>query len=294
MNNTNRTSNQDLLAELEAAAAKWVLEKNKYTLGCLRDARAAVLRQMTPDETSGELERLRELQEKALALDDAVAEFGIDKPQHIAEVYQAFHDVLHDGHGAMHAVEPTEQRPRSLAEEAHTLGRQQPSKLHDAGSSPAVDAIRCPKCQSADTLPLTFDVLECQSCGHEFARPLKAAPEPKRKRLRDSDAAFNLGVLPTEQPSRIESGAPRGEAGDRAGPQVSPLPPEVLADAQQDVVHVEDGPVRAGRAVKASEKYPIAVRVTDQNGNTTDFPWSAVIVHSEDCPCGLCRHAHNI
>ena len=57
-------------------------------------------------ETSGELERLRELQEKALALDDAVAEFGIDKPQYIAEVYQAFHDVLHDGHGAMHAVEP--------------------------------------------------------------------------------------------------------------------------------------------------------------------------------------------
>lgn len=57
-------------------------------------------------ETTGELERLRALQEKALALDDAVAEFGIDKPQYIAEVYQAFHDALHDGHGAMHAVEP--------------------------------------------------------------------------------------------------------------------------------------------------------------------------------------------
>lgn len=46
------TSNQDLLAELEAAAAKWVLEKNKYTFESLRDARSAVLKQMTPDETS--------------------------------------------------------------------------------------------------------------------------------------------------------------------------------------------------------------------------------------------------
>lgn len=55
-------------------------------------------------ETSRELERLRELQEKALALDDAVAEFGIDKPQYIAEVYQAFHDVLHDGHGSPSVV----------------------------------------------------------------------------------------------------------------------------------------------------------------------------------------------
>lgn len=56
-------------------------------------------------ETSRELERLRELQEKALALDDAVAEFGIDKPQYIAEVYQAFHDALHDGHGCPSVVE---------------------------------------------------------------------------------------------------------------------------------------------------------------------------------------------
>jgi len=38
-----RTSNEDLIAELEAAAGKWVLEKNKYTLECLRDARKAVL-----------------------------------------------------------------------------------------------------------------------------------------------------------------------------------------------------------------------------------------------------------
>ena len=45
---------------------------------------------------------------------------------------------------------------------------------------------------------------------------------------------------------------------------------------------------------KATEKYPITVRVTDQNGNATDFPWSAVRAHSQNCPCGLCRHAHNI
>lgn len=51
-------------------------------------------------KTSGELDRLRKLQETALALDDAVAEFGLDKPAYIAEVYQQFHDVLHDGHGA--------------------------------------------------------------------------------------------------------------------------------------------------------------------------------------------------
>lgn len=64
-----------------------------------------------PGETISELERLRKLQETALALDDAVAEFGIDKPQYISEVYQAFHDELHTGHGAMHAVEPSEQLP---------------------------------------------------------------------------------------------------------------------------------------------------------------------------------------
>lgn len=61
------------------------------------------------DETSCELERLRELQEKALALDDAVAEFGIDKPQYIAEVYQAFHDALHDGHGCPSVVETSKE-----------------------------------------------------------------------------------------------------------------------------------------------------------------------------------------
>lgn len=49
---THPTSNQDLVAELEAAAAKWVLEKNKYTLEVLRDARAAVLKQMTSGETA--------------------------------------------------------------------------------------------------------------------------------------------------------------------------------------------------------------------------------------------------
>lgn len=41
-----RTSKEDLVAELEAAAAKWVLEKSKYTLESLRDARRAVLKQM--------------------------------------------------------------------------------------------------------------------------------------------------------------------------------------------------------------------------------------------------------
>jgi len=39
-------------------------------------------------------------------------------------------------------VETTECTARSLAEEAHTLGRQQPSKLHDAGSNPAGQAKR--------------------------------------------------------------------------------------------------------------------------------------------------------
>lgn len=43
------TSKNDLVAELEAAAAKWVLEKNKYTLESLRDARAAVLKRLTPE-----------------------------------------------------------------------------------------------------------------------------------------------------------------------------------------------------------------------------------------------------
>lgn len=42
-------SKEDLVAELEAAAAKWVLEKNKYTLESLRDARAAVLKRLAPE-----------------------------------------------------------------------------------------------------------------------------------------------------------------------------------------------------------------------------------------------------
>lgn len=47
------TSNDDLIAELEAAANKWLLEKNKYTLEALRDARKAVLQQMRgADETT--------------------------------------------------------------------------------------------------------------------------------------------------------------------------------------------------------------------------------------------------
>lgn len=76
-----------------------------------------------PGETISELERLRKLQETALALDDAVAEFGIDKPQYISEVYQAFHDELHTGHGAMHAVEPSGEleRLRELQEVALAL-----------------------------------------------------------------------------------------------------------------------------------------------------------------------------
>lgn len=43
---TSKESHENLVAELEAAAAKWVLEKNKYTLESLRDARRAVLKQM--------------------------------------------------------------------------------------------------------------------------------------------------------------------------------------------------------------------------------------------------------
>jgi len=51
-------SKDDLIAELEAAAAKWVLEKNKYTLECLRDARKAVLATMRPtSETDARLDR---------------------------------------------------------------------------------------------------------------------------------------------------------------------------------------------------------------------------------------------
>ena len=46
------TSNEDTVAELEAAAAKWVLEKNKYTLECLRDARKAVLARMLSGDPS--------------------------------------------------------------------------------------------------------------------------------------------------------------------------------------------------------------------------------------------------
>lgn len=45
---TSKPNNENLVAELEAAASKWVLEKSKYTLESLRDARAAVLKQMQP------------------------------------------------------------------------------------------------------------------------------------------------------------------------------------------------------------------------------------------------------
>jgi hypothetical protein len=39
-------------------------------------------------------------------------------------------------------------------------------------------------------------------------------------------------------------------------PRRIPLPPEVLADAHQDVVHQDTGPVRAGRSVKLSDVDP--------------------------------------
>lgn len=45
------TSNENLVAELEAAAGVWLLNKNKYTLESLRDARRAVLKQMQPHGT---------------------------------------------------------------------------------------------------------------------------------------------------------------------------------------------------------------------------------------------------
>jgi hypothetical protein len=54
---------------------------------------------------------------------------------------------LYDGHHCMDCGlspaspgETAEQHPRSLAEGVDTAGRQQPSKLHDAGSNPAGDA----------------------------------------------------------------------------------------------------------------------------------------------------------
>lgn len=40
--------NDNLVAELEAAAISWMLNKTKYTLECLRDARGAVLKRMQP------------------------------------------------------------------------------------------------------------------------------------------------------------------------------------------------------------------------------------------------------
>lgn len=82
----------ELLLQKRTLPNRWVGEINEIVSEALSDVRQ--------HETSGELERLRRLQEAALALDDAVAEFGIDKPQYISEAYQAFHDELHDGHGA--------------------------------------------------------------------------------------------------------------------------------------------------------------------------------------------------
>lgn len=38
---------------------------------------------------------------------------------------------------------------------------------------------RCPKCQSADTSALSFDILECAACGHEFPRPAQEEGSPQ-------------------------------------------------------------------------------------------------------------------
>lgn len=83
----------------------------------------------------------------------------------------------------MQPEEPIEQCPRSLAEEAHTLGRQQPSKLHDAGSSPAVDATSfdgCPACAGA---PNTKHVPPCS------AEKAASRVEPTGRPLTPQEAA---------------------------------------------------------------------------------------------------------
>jgi hypothetical protein len=64
----------------------------------IKDARTAV-------ETTGELERLRRLQDAADALDNAIAEFGLE-PQHISETYQKFHDALHASESPAKAICP--------------------------------------------------------------------------------------------------------------------------------------------------------------------------------------------
>src|ERR1700745_3136841 len=46
------TSNEDLLAELVSAANVWLLDKNKYTLESLRDAKKAALARMNAPETA--------------------------------------------------------------------------------------------------------------------------------------------------------------------------------------------------------------------------------------------------
>src|SRR5216683_2188880 len=52
-------SKENLVADLEAAAAKWVLEKNKYTLESLRDARRAVLKRMHAGYSQEYADRMR-------------------------------------------------------------------------------------------------------------------------------------------------------------------------------------------------------------------------------------------
>lgn len=166
------TSNERLLKAAKALSKvlpKGLSLQSYHAIRELMELRAAIdscalSGNSSAPETSCELERLRELQEKALALDDAVAEFGIDKPQYIAEAYQKFHDVLHDGHGSPSVVET---KPKPTIEGLERLLQAEDSKqvyvwpdgyVHDT-----------PPPEKAPEAHIDYNVPGCDCLGCELA-----------------------------------------------------------------------------------------------------------------------------
>lgn len=140
-------------------------------------------------------------------------------------------------------------------------------KAAQASGGNAVCCQRFPNCEcippkaqvkAGDPCP-TFDTAvheahngKCMYCGAPIA-PVKAAePEALTEAEQLLQAWADL-LPPNGNLYWVHIEKARDYFKRRSAKEASaPLPPEVLANALQDVVHVDDGPVRAGRSVKAS------------------------------------------
>lgn len=142
-------------------------------------------------------------------------------------------------------------------------------KAAQASGGNAVCCQRFPNCEcippkaqvkAGDPCP-TFDTAvheahngKCMYCGAPIA-PVKAAEPQALTEAEQLLQAWADLLPPNGNLYWVHIEKARDYFKRRSAKETSaPLPPEVLANALQDVVHVDDGPVRAGRSVKATDE----------------------------------------